>query len=113
LVAKRPGSADPTMEHARAAPIGRTEHRSGITAALHCPGGAGAGLKLTDKNDTRGLHMFELNYLPIQNVRIALQYAMFTKLQSMSSGYALGPDGVTLRNPKDNKLLYLYTWFAF
>jgi hypothetical protein len=21
--------------------------------------------------------------------------------------------GVTLRNPKDNKLLYLYTWFAF
>jgi hypothetical protein len=77
-----------------------------------CPGGAGMGTNLADKNDTRG-YMFELNYLPIQNVRIALQYTMFTKLQGMSSGYALGPDTVTLRNPKDNNLLYLYTWFAF
>jgi hypothetical protein len=29
------GIAERTVEHARAAPIGRTEHRSGITAALH------------------------------------------------------------------------------
>jgi len=34
-VAKRPDTADRTVEHARVAPIGRTERRSGITATLH------------------------------------------------------------------------------
>ena len=57
--------------------------------------------------------MFELDYLPIPNVRIVLQYLMFVKLQGMSSGYALEPDEVTPRNPKDNNLLYPCTWFAF
>jgi hypothetical protein len=35
VVAKTAGSADRTVEHARAAPTGRTEYRSGITAALN------------------------------------------------------------------------------
>src|SRR3990172_7196265 len=34
-VARRPGSADRTVEYAWAALIGRTEHRSGTIAALH------------------------------------------------------------------------------
>ncbi len=76
------------------------------------PGGAGAGPNFTDKIDTRS-NMSELNYLPIQEAGIALQYTMFTKVRGMSSGHALGPDGVTPRNSKDNNLLYLYTWFAF
>jgi hypothetical protein len=84
---------------------------AGVTCAAN-GGTPGTGANFTDKNDTRG-YIYELNYLPMQNVRIALQYTTFTKLQGMSSGYALGPDGVTPRNPKDNNLLYLYTWFAF
>lgn len=86
---------------------------SNATITCNAGGGtAGAGANLTDRNNSAG-YVLELNYLPLQNVRVALQYTMFTKVQGLSGNYALAPDGTTLRSPRDNNLFYLYTWFAF
>ncbi len=50
----------------------------------------------------------ELDYLPWQNVKLALQYTAFTKFNGASSNY----DG-TGRNASDNNTLYLFAWLAF
>ena len=84
-------------------------------STINCPangGTAGTGANLVSRNDTAG-YVLELNFLPIQNIRIALQYTMFTKVGGQGSNYALAPDGVTFRNPRDNNLLYLYTWISY
>jgi hypothetical protein len=53
-------------------------------------------------------YVMELNYLPIQNVRLMLQYTNYTKFNGASSNY----DG-NGRNAKDNNTLFLNAWFAF
>jgi len=50
----------------------------------------------------------ELDYLPWQNVKLALQYTLYTKFNGSSSNY----DG-TGRNASDNNTLYIFAWIAF
>jgi hypothetical protein len=50
----------------------------------------------------------ELDYLPWQNVKLALQYVAFTKFNGASSNF----DG-TGRNASDNNTLYIFAWLAF
>jgi hypothetical protein len=53
-------------------------------------------------------YIMQLDYLPIQNVRIMLQYTGFTKFNGATSNY----DGLG-RNPRDNNQLFLNLWVAF
>ena len=57
--------------------------------------------------DTRGL-IFELDYLPHPQVKLALQYTWFIKFNGAHTNY----DG-NGRNAMDNNTLYLLAWFAF
>ena len=50
----------------------------------------------------------ELDYLPWQNVKLAVQYTLYTKFNGASSNY----DG-TGRNASDNNTLYIFAWLAF
>jgi hypothetical protein len=50
-----------------------------------------------------------LNYLPIQNVRLMLQYTGYNELYGSSSP---GFDGTT-RKPADNNTLMFNVWVAF
>ena len=50
----------------------------------------------------------ELNYLPWQNVKLALQYTVYQKFNGAASNY----DG-SGRNAGDNDTLYLLGWFNF
>ena len=50
----------------------------------------------------------ELFYIPIQNMRLGVQYTAYDKFNGSSSNY----DGFG-RNPSDNNTLYMYAWFAF
>ena len=50
----------------------------------------------------------ELDYLPWQNVKLALQYTLYTKFNGSSSNY----DGAG-RNASDNNTLYIFAWLAF
>jgi hypothetical protein len=54
-------------------------------------------------------YILELNYLPVQNVRLMLQYTGFWKFNGGSAGY----DGVGTRNARDNNLLFANVWVAF
>ena len=57
--------------------------------------------------DQRG-YILQLDYLPIQNVRLMLQYTGFLKYNGATSNYdTLG------RNPRDNNQLFLNLWLAF
>jgi hypothetical protein len=51
---------------------------------------------------------FEVDYLPWQNVKLAIQYTLYTKFNGASNNY----DG-NGRNASDNNTLYLFAWFAF
>jgi hypothetical protein len=51
---------------------------------------------------------YELNYVPIQNVRLMLQYTKYTKFNGGTDNY----DG-TGRNAKDNNVLFFNVWVAF
>jgi hypothetical protein len=53
-------------------------------------------------------YSLELDYLPWQNVKLAVQYVTFTKFNGASSNY----DG-TGRNASDNNTLYIFAWLAF
>lgn len=57
--------------------------------------------------DTRG-YILELDYLPIERVRLMLQYTAYQKFQGASSNI----DG-NGRNPRDNNSLFFNVWFAF
>jgi hypothetical protein len=59
------------------------------------------------KPDNRG-YIAELDYNPWTNVRMALQYTGYTKIDGSSSNY----DG-TGRKASDNNTLFFNTWFAF
>jgi hypothetical protein len=87
----------------------------GVTAAyFQTTGSADAGLYST--TDAAGNPIFpeqkgyilQLDYLPIQNVRIMLQYTGFLKFNGATSNY----DGLG-RNPRDNNQLFLNAWVAF
>jgi hypothetical protein len=53
-------------------------------------------------------YILQLDYLPIQNVRLMLQYTGFLKYNGATSNY----DGLG-RNPRDNNQLFLNLWLAF
>ena len=53
-------------------------------------------------------YVAELNYLPLQNVRVMLQYTDYKKFDGASTNY----DG-NGRNAKDNNTLFLNLWVAF
>lgn len=59
------------------------------------------------KPDTKG-YILELDYLPIDNVRLMLQYTAYRKYDGVSSNY----DGAG-RNPNDNNTLFFDVWLAF
>ena len=70
--------------------------------ALYVPLGSANG-----SPDTSGW-AFELDYLPWQNVKLALQYTLYTKFNGAGTNY----DG-TGRNASSNNTLYLFAWLAF
>lgn len=57
--------------------------------------------------ETRGW-MLDLNYLPVQNVKVALRYTSYSKFNGAGSDY----DGFG-RNAEDNNSVYLLGWFLF
>jgi hypothetical protein len=57
--------------------------------------------------DSRGW-VAELDYLPWQNVKFALQYTIYSKFNGGTSNY----DGFG-RNASDNNTVYLLAWINF
>jgi len=53
-------------------------------------------------------YVFEADYLPFLNVKLSLQYVLYSKFNGGSSNY----DG-SGRNASDNNTLYLLGWFNF
>ncbi|HSN40577.1 MAG TPA: cytochrome C, partial [Burkholderiales bacterium] len=53
-------------------------------------------------------YVAELDYLPLQNVKVMLQYTVYTKFNGAGTNY----DG-NGRNARDNNTLFLNLWFAF
>ena len=53
-------------------------------------------------------YIAELDYLPIQNVRLVLQYTGYTKFDGGRTNY----DGLG-RNAGDNNTLFANVWVAF
>ncbi len=93
------------------------EHQYGVTlspfwsrgsadASLY-PSGAVTGSG-NGKPDSRGYRV-ELDYLPLQGVRLMLQYTGYTRFNGGGSGY----DGVTARSPRDNNTVFFNVWFAY
>ena len=58
--------------------------------------------------DSRG-YIFELDYLPVQNVRLMFQYTAYSKFNGGGTGY----DGVTTRSPRDNNTMFFNLWVAY
>lgn len=52
--------------------------------------------------------LYELSYIPIQNIRVGLQYLAYQKFNGGKTNY----DGLG-RNAKDNNSLYLWAWFLY
>lgn len=77
-------------------------------------GSADAGLytgNATNKPNTRG-YIAELDYNPMTQVRVALQYIGFTKIDGASDNYDILSTGAE-RKASDNNMIFLATWFAF
>jgi hypothetical protein len=90
------------------------ERKYGGTLALfQTTGSADEGLWGTDSAgnpntpDSSG-YIAELDYLPVQNLRLLLQYTGYTKFNGARSNY----DG-TGRNASDNNTLFFDVWVAF
>ena len=85
----------------------------GTIAYFSTTGSADGGLYGTDANgnaltpDSSGW-IGELDYLPIQNIRLMLQYTAYNKFNGASTNY----DG-NGRNAKDNNTLFFNVWVAF
>ena len=93
------------------------EHQYGVTLShFSLKGSADANLYPSGavtgsgngRPDSRG-YIAELDYLPLQGVRLMLQYTGYTKFNGGGSGY----DGVTARNPRDNNTLFFNVWVAY
>jgi hypothetical protein len=82
--------------------------RRGSADAILYPTGAVTG-SATGSPNSRG-YIAELDYLPIQNVRLMLQYTGYTQLLGASGA---GYDGTTLRSPRDNNTLMFNIWVAY
>jgi hypothetical protein len=90
------------------------DRKYGATLAyFSTTGSADGGLYGTDA-DGNGMHpdssgwTVELDYLPIQYVRLMLQYTAYTKFDGASDNY----DG-NGRNARDNNTLFINVWVAF
>ena len=59
------------------------------------------------KPNTNGF-ILELDYLPLQNLRLMLQYYDYNKFNGATSNY----DG-SGRSAKDNNTLFLNTWYVY
>jgi hypothetical protein len=85
----------------------------GTLAYFSTTGSADAGLYGTDadgnarKPDSSG-YIAELDYLPIQNVRLLLQYTAYNRFNGAATDY----DGHG-RNARDNNTLFFDVWVAF
>ena len=93
-------------EHQYGVTVSRFSLKGGADATLYPSGavtGSGSG-----SPDSRG-YILEADYLPVQNVRLMLQYTGYTKFNGGGSGY----DGVTARSPHDNNTLFFNLWVAF
>ena len=67
-----------------------------------------AGLGTTSgRGDTSG-RLFELAWMPVQNLRVGLQRTRYTRFGGLSSNY----DGAG-RNASSNDTTYLYVWVAY
>jgi hypothetical protein len=85
----------------------------GTLAYFSTTGSADSGLYGMDPNgnamkpDSRG-YIVELDYLPIQNIRLMFQYTAYNKFNGASTNY----DG-NGRNARDNNTAFLNVWVAF
>ena len=79
----------------------------GTADALLYPAGAVTG-SANGSPDSRG-NLLELDYMPVQNVRLMLQYTVYSKFNGGGMGY----DGVTARSPRDNNTLFFNVWVAY
>ena len=85
----------------------------GTVGYFSTTGSADSGLYGEDENgnartpDTNG-YILELDYLPVQHVRLMLQYTGYLKFNGASTNY----DG-TGRNARDNNTLFANVWVAF
>ena len=109
-----PANARDTLHTFKAKATYYHDRKYGGTVGLFATSGsADAGLYGTDADggarrpDNRG-YILELDYLPIQNVRLMLQYTGYTKFDGASSNY----DG-NGRNAHDNDTLFFNVWVAF
>jgi hypothetical protein len=85
----------------------------GTLAYFSTTGSADAGLYGEDaagnaRNPNSNGYIVELDYLPIQNVRLMLQYTAYNKFDGAKSNY----DG-NGRNAGDNNTLFFNVWVAF
>lgn len=55
-------------------------------------------------------NVFELDYLPTENLRLMLQYTAYSRF---NGGSGAGYDGVTNRRPGDNNAMFLNLWLAY
>lgn len=81
----------------------------GTVGLFSTTGGTDATLYGTTSGtpDTRG-YILEADYLPLQNIKLALQYTAYNKFNGSSTNY----DG-TGRNASDNNTWYLLGWILF
>lgn len=61
--------------------------------------------------DTRG-YILELDYLPLDRLKLGIQYTGYSKFNGSSSNYDASGT-LPNRNAKDNNTLYLFGWLAF
>jgi len=61
----------------------------------------------TGSPNTKGW-MFDLNYLPLQNIKLGARYTRYNQFNGGSTNY----DGMG-RNAGDNNTIFLYGWFMF
>ena len=73
----------------------------------YAPNVANVNASFTGLPDTSGATL-EVFYIPIQNLRLGVQYTAYEKYNGSATNY----DG-NGRNASDNNTLYMYAWFAF
>jgi hypothetical protein len=109
-----PANATDTLRTFKAkATYYRDRKYGGTLAYFSTTGSSDSGLYGTDSDgnalrpDSNG-YIFELDYLPIQNVRLMLQYTAYNKFNGAATNY----DG-NGRNARDNNTLFFNIWAAF
>ena len=90
--------------------LSATSRSRAVATQRSTPRGRRAGSANGSPNspDSRGC-VLELDYLPLQNVRLMMQYTGYSKFNGGSSGY----DGVTARSARDNNTLFVNLWVAY